>query len=148
MSSEVSRYLPDEAATLALGHQLGEALRAGDVVALVGELGAGKTTLVHGLAAALGVTGPVPSPTFVLMREHIGRERLVHVDAYRLGGEDDAWAIGLDEHLPGDGVTVIEWADRIAGLLPDETLWVHLEDAGTARRAALSGPDRLVKVVR
>ncbi len=148
MSRQVSLYLADEAATLALGHRLGAALGAGDVVALVGELGAGKTTLVHGLAAALGVAGPVPSPTFVLMREHVGRERLVHVDAYRLGGEDDAWAIGLDEQLPGDGVTVVEWADRIDGLLPVETLWVYLQNEGSGRQAVVRGPERLVKVVR
>jgi tRNA threonylcarbamoyladenosine biosynthesis protein TsaE len=133
--------LPDEAATLALGRRLGAAARPGDVLALVGELGAGKTTLVHGLAEALGVTGPVPSPTFVLVREHEGRLRLVHVDAYRLADSNEALAIGLDEHLPGEGLTAVEWAERVADLLPPDALWVRLETAGEGRRATLAGPD-------
>jgi tRNA threonylcarbamoyladenosine biosynthesis protein TsaE len=140
MSPPVTLDLADEAATLALGARLGRAARAGDVLALRGELGAGKTTLVHGLAAALGVDGPVPSPTFVLVREYRGRLPLVHVDAYRLDGEDDALAIGLDEHLPGDGVTAVEWAERIAELLPEDALTVLLEPHGDGRRATLSGP--------
>ncbi|NUQ02132.1 MAG: tRNA (adenosine(37)-N6)-threonylcarbamoyltransferase complex ATPase subunit type 1 TsaE [Armatimonadetes bacterium] len=134
-------HLPDEEATRALGEQLGRQARAGDVIALLGPLGAGKTTLTHGLAAALGVEGPVPSPTFVLVREYGARLRLVHVDAYRLEGDQDAWAIGLDEHLPGDGLTVVEWADRIADLLPAGALTVRLEPEGPGRRATLSGPD-------
>jgi tRNA threonylcarbamoyladenosine biosynthesis protein TsaE len=111
------------------------------VIALLGELGAGKTTLVHGLAAALGIAGPVPSPTFVLVREYEGRVRLVHVDAYRLADADEALAIGLDEHLPGDGVTAVEWAERVAELLPEEALTVALEVDGLQRRATLSGPE-------
>ncbi len=133
--------LPDEDATVALGRRLGRHARAGDVVALVGQLGAGKTTLVHGFAEALGVAGPVPSPTFVLVREHRGRLPLAHADAYRLSGDADAWAIGLDELLPGPGVTVVEWADRIADLLPAETLWIRLELAGGGRAAHLEADD-------
>lgn len=134
-------YLPDEQATRALGQRLGSAARAGDVVALHGELGAGKTTLVHGLAAALAIAGPVPSPTFVLVREYEGRLRLWHVDAYRLADSDEALAIGLDECLPGDGVTCVEWAERIADLLPASTLSVSLATDGDGRSARVSAPD-------
>ena len=134
-------YLPDEQATRALGERLGTAARAGDVIALHGELGAGKTTLVHGLAAALAITGPVPSPTFVLVREYEGRLRLWHVDAYRLAGSDEALAIGLDECLPGDGVTCVEWAERIADLLPATALSVSLAADGEGRSAQVSALD-------
>ncbi len=133
--------LPDEAATLELGRRLGAAARAGDVLALHGTLGAGKTTLVHGLAAALGIVGPVPSPTFVLIREYTGRLPLAHVDAYRLGGSDEALAIGLDELLGGPGVTAVEWAEIVDDLLPAQTLHVHLSTAGAGRRAELRGPE-------
>jgi tRNA threonylcarbamoyladenosine biosynthesis protein TsaE len=138
--------LADEAATLGLGRRLAACARAGDVLALVGELGAGKTTLVHGLATGLGVAGPVPSPTFVLVRDYPvaaggPRLRLVHVDAYRLANEDEALAIGLDEELPGDGLTAVEWADRIAGLLPPHTLWVALTTLEDGRQATLATDD-------
>lgn len=133
--------LADEEATRQLGARLGAAARAGDVIALHGELGAGKTTLVHGLAAALAIAGPVPSPTFVLVREYEGRLRLWHVDAYRLAGSDEALAIGLDECLPGDGVTCVEWAERIADLVPPTALVVRLAADGEGRRAELSATD-------
>lgn len=135
--------LADEEATRRLGRRLGEGLSVGSVVALYGPLGAGKTTLCQGLAAALGVVGPVPSPTFVLMREYLGRLRLVHVDAYRLGDLDDALAIGLDEHLPGDGVTVIEWAERVAEMLPGEAVHVRLDYQNGGRTAEVDGAEWL-----
>lgn len=135
--------LPDEAATRALGQRLGEQLAGPQVIGLRGPLGAGKTTLVHGLAAALGITGPVPSPTFVLVREYEGRWPLVHVDAYRLDSVDAAWAMGLDELLAGPGLAVVEWADQVAPLMPAETLWITLTPAGDARRVSLAGPDTL-----
>jgi len=138
---EITLYLADEQATRDLGARLGAAACAGDVIALHGELGAGKTTLVHGLAAALAIEGPVPSPTFVLVREYEGRLRLWHVDAYRLTDSDEALAIGLDECLPGDGVTCVEWAERIADLLPPDTLEVRLANAGDGREARLGAPD-------
>ncbi|MCC7495252.1 MAG: tRNA (adenosine(37)-N6)-threonylcarbamoyltransferase complex ATPase subunit type 1 TsaE [Fimbriimonadaceae bacterium] len=140
MSETRTLHLPDEAATVALGRQLGRVAAAGDVIALLGPLGAGKTTLMHGLAAALGVVGPVPSPTFVLLRQYQGRLALAHADAYRLGDAQEAWSIGLDELLPGDGVTVVEWADRIASLLPAETLTVTLTPRPVGRTAELAAP--------
>jgi tRNA threonylcarbamoyladenosine biosynthesis protein TsaE len=141
LSRTVVLELADAAATRALGERFGRVAGAGDVIALNGPLGAGKTTFVQGLAAALGITGPVPSPTFVLCREYQGRLLLAHLDAYRLAGSDDACGAGLDEHLPGQGVTAVEWADRIVDLLPDDAVTITLSTVPGGRRAELVGVD-------
>jgi tRNA threonylcarbamoyladenosine biosynthesis protein TsaE len=124
---------PDE--TRAVGRALGTAAMPGTVLALRGELGAGKTQLAKGVAEGLGVTTTVNSPTFVLMNEHVGRLRLYHVDAYRLSDPDEAFAAGLLDDREIDGVTVIEWADRLEGWLPLERLdvWLRIGDAPTER---------------
>lgn len=116
---------PDE--TRAIGRRIGTSALAGTVLALTGELGAGKTQLAKGVAEGMGVTSVVNSPTFVLMNEHVGRLRLFHIDAYRLGDPEEASAAGLLDERHADGVTVIEWADRLDGWLPAERLEVHLE---------------------
>jgi tRNA threonylcarbamoyladenosine biosynthesis protein TsaE len=115
------------AETRALGAALGTLARPGTLIALVGPLGAGKTQLAKGVAAGLGVRGVVNSPTFVLMNEHAGRLRLFHVDAYRLGDPEEALAAGLLDERGADGVTVIEWADRLDGWLPLDRLDVELQ---------------------
>jgi tRNA threonylcarbamoyladenosine biosynthesis protein TsaE len=120
------------AETQALGAALGAAVQAGQVIALRGDLGAGKTTFVQGLARGLGVHSRVASPTFVLVNEYraAGRGRLFHVDTYRLGASIDAEAatMGLEELLEDtEAVTAIEWADRVAALLPPDHLLVELE---------------------
>ncbi|MEO6294221.1 MAG: tRNA (adenosine(37)-N6)-threonylcarbamoyltransferase complex ATPase subunit type 1 TsaE [Candidatus Limnocylindria bacterium] len=112
--------------TRAIGRALGRGATAGTVLALVGELGAGKTQLAKGVADGLDVPGVVNSPTFVLMNEHIGRLRLFHIDAYRLGGPEEAIAAGLIDDRQADGVVVVEWADRLAGWLPAERLEITL----------------------
>ena len=110
-----------------LGRTIGEQASAGDVILLTGELGAGKTCLTQGIALGLGVEGYVRSPTFVLMTRHQGRLTLHHVDLYRMGSPAEAWDLGLDEQLFGDGVSVIEWADRAAELFPEDCLWIDLK---------------------
>lgn len=117
-------------ATRAVGRALGRHAPPGTVLALVGELGAGKTQLAKGVADGLDVRSVVNSPTFVLMNEHEGRLRLFHVDAYRLGDPEDAVAAGLLDERQADGVLVIEWADRLAGWLPDDRLELRLEAVG------------------
>ena len=119
--------------TMDLGRRLGARLGPGDVVTLTGPLGSGKTTLTKGIAEGLGVGDPrwVTSPTFVLIHEYPGRVPVYHIDAYRLAGPADAEALGVDELLFGDGVAIVEWADRIADALPDERLDIRL-----AHRAA------------
>ena len=101
-------------------------LPAGTVIALHGDLGAGKTCFVKGLARGLDVEGPVHSPTFTLINEYRGRLPLYHLDLYRLHGPEDALAIGIDQYLPGDGITAIEWADRIESILPANTIHIML----------------------
>ena len=109
--------------TLALGRRVGAAAQAGLVIALTGELGAGKTVLTKGIAAGLGVDPDrVTSPTFVLMVRHEGRIPLHHFDAYRLTSAAELLDIGAEEAFYGDGVCVIEWADRVMTALPPERL--------------------------
>jgi tRNA threonylcarbamoyladenosine biosynthesis protein TsaE len=124
------------------GHQQLVVLAPGDVLCLYGDLGAGKTTFVQGLARALGVAAPVTSPTFTLIHEyHEGRLPLFHFDVYRLGGPEELAALPFDDYLGAGGVTVIEWADKVAPALPAERLDITLHDAAedAARRITLEG---------
>ena len=123
---------PEE--TEAAGARLAVQLAAGDVVALTGELGAGKTRFTQGLARALGVTGRVVSPTFVLVNEYRGRLAVHHVDAYRTGSLTELLDLGLEEMFSGDGVTVVEWADKLIPLLPPHAIHVHIEGVGDEPR--------------
>jgi tRNA threonylcarbamoyladenosine biosynthesis protein TsaE len=128
-------HSPEE--TLELGRRIGRAARAGDVVALVGELAAGKTVMAKGMAEGLGAAGAreVISPTFVLCREYLGgRLPFYHLDAYRLRGAADLEAIGVGEILGGDGLAAVEWADRAPQVLPPDHLEVRLEVCGPDRR--------------
>jgi tRNA threonylcarbamoyladenosine biosynthesis protein TsaE len=116
---------PDD--TRRIGRRLGAAAGPGTTVALIGPLGAGKTVLAKGIAEGLGVASVVNSPTFVLMNEHAGRLRMYHIDAYRLDDPEEAPAAGLLDERQADGVTVIEWADRLDGWLPAERLVIRLD---------------------
>lgn len=131
-------------ATMALGAQVGKVLHAGDVVALVGELGAGKTTFTQGIGRGLDIAGPITSPTFTLVGEYDGRLHLYHVDVYRLGNATaEALAFGLDDLVGGDGVIVIEWAVQVREVLPDTCLWVTLKTiAESTRRVRFQTHDR------
>jgi tRNA threonylcarbamoyladenosine biosynthesis protein TsaE len=112
--------------TLALARTVGELLRAGDVVSLAGELGAGKTVFARGVARALGVTEPVVSPSFTIVREYDGRVPLVHVDVYRLDTYQELHDLGFEEVVRDDAVTLVEWGDVIDGLLPGDRLDVRM----------------------
>ena len=115
------------AETFAHGRTLAASLRAGDVLALDGDLGSGKTHFVKGIAAGLGCEGDVTSPTFTLVHEYTGgRLPLFHFDFYRLESEDETLRIGLDDYLGAGGVMVIEWAGKFPALLPAGTRWFHL----------------------
>jgi tRNA threonylcarbamoyladenosine biosynthesis protein TsaE len=97
------------------------------VIALHGNLGAGKTCFTQGLAQAAGVKEPVCSPTYTLISEYRGAVPFHHIDLYRLGGPEEAFDLGLDEYLETDGITVIEWAERAAELLPSSTIHIRLD---------------------
>ena len=117
----------DATETHALGRRLGELLRAGDVVVLDGELGTGKTVVAKGIAVALGITEPVVSPTFTVVREYDAPTPLVHVDVYRLDHLQELHDLGFDDLLGGEAVTVVEWGDRVSAALPSDRLRVLLE---------------------
>jgi len=129
--------------TFAVGVALGRAAFPGAALALVGDLGAGKTVLARGVGAGLQVTTRVQSPSFILVQTHHGgRLPLWHADLYRLGDASELDQLGLDELLDADGVVMVEWADRFPELLPEDHLLVRLVDLGQARRLELgaTGP--------
>lgn len=137
----IERFLPDVEATQALGRRLGEAAKAGDVIAAVGTLGAGKTCLAQGLARGLGVPPEhyVNSPTFAIMQVHPGRLPFHHIDLYRIADPDEALGLGLDEVIGTDGVAYVEWPARLPEVLPADTLWLAIEPHGEGRRVRLVG---------
>ena len=131
---------PEE--TLGLGRRIGRCAERGDVLALIGELGSGKTHLAKGIAEGLSAAAAreVTSPSFVLCREYLGgRIPFYHLDAYRLHGSADMEAIGSEEFLIGDGLAAVEWADRTPEAMPNDFLEVRLEVTGSrARRLAFT----------
>jgi tRNA threonylcarbamoyladenosine biosynthesis protein TsaE len=128
-------------ATTAAGERLAARLGAGDVVALTGELGAGKTCFVQGLVRGLGATTAATSPTFVLVNEYRGRLPVHHVDVYRARSLTELLDLGLEELIAGGGVTIVEWADRCDPLLPARAIRVHIEGLGDEpRRITITEP--------
>jgi tRNA threonylcarbamoyladenosine biosynthesis protein TsaE len=114
--------------TFRAGRDAAARVRAGDVLALAGDLGAGKTQWVKGLAAGLGCDAAVTSPTFTLIHEYAGgRLPLYHIDCYRLEGPEELLAIGLDDYMDGNGVLAIEWADKFPELMPAAARWVRFK---------------------
>src|SRR4029077_18849360 len=129
-------------ATTAFGRRLGGLLFPGALVALVGPLGAGKTHFVRAVAEGLGIADSrlVSSSTFVLIQEYRGRLPIYHFDAYRLRGEGDFFDLGAHEYLEGNGVCLVEWADRVPACLPEEHLRIELTVTGEmSRRATITG---------
>lgn len=133
-------YLPDPAATHAFGCALGETASDGDVVAALGDLGAGKTCLAQGLAEALGIApSRVNSPTFAILQSYSGRLMFHHVDLYRISDEDEALGLGLDELIGVHGVSLVEWPTRLSSLIPRDALWIRLEPENEGRVISLLG---------
>ena len=119
-----------------MGRRLGALLGPGDVIALFGELGAGKTQLAKGIAVGCGVASAseVTSPTFILMNEYKGRLPVYHFDAYRLGGSDDLLALGAHEFFGREGVCVVEWAEKVEDALPDDRVEIDVQHVSQQRR--------------
>ncbi len=132
MSSQVETNSAEE--TRALGEKLGHLLNRGDVVALMGQLGSGKTCMIQGICRGLGVRAVVNSPSYTIVNEYAGRCPVYHLDFYRLRGRNDLLALGFEEYLYGDGVCLIEWAEKAEGLLPPRRYEVRLERAQESTR--------------
>lgn len=148
-------HSPDQ--TRRLGLRLGLLLQAGDLICLEGDLGTGKTCLAQGVGEGMGVSEPITSPTFVLIAEHRPpppAPPFYHIDLYRLEQAiEEAQALGLDDYLLGQGVCLIEWAERIRAALPQERLWITLRHLDTSKRgvvmqAAGARYDELLKEFR
>jgi len=131
----MKRIAANAEATRQVAAELASGLKAGNVVALVGDLGAGKTEFVKGVAAALGAPGVVTSPTFTLIHEYLGgRLPLYHMDFYRLNSEDELDEIGFDDYLSRPGICAVEWANRFPERIPDTAIWVTLSIAENNER--------------
>ena len=112
--------------TEAIGEELAQKLRGGDVLAFTGSLGMGKTAFTRGLARGLGCRGRVTSPTFTIVNEYEGRTPLFHFDMYRLGSSDELFDIGWDDYLARGGVCAVEWSERGSDALPGDTIFVDI----------------------
>jgi tRNA threonylcarbamoyladenosine biosynthesis protein TsaE len=117
-------HSPEE--TIALGVRIGNKLKKGDVIAMQGTLAAGKTTITKGIAKALGVSDTITSPTFCLISEYSGKMPLYHMDVYRLEGGDDFINLGTDDMIYGNGVSIIEWSEKIMDELPKKTILLKI----------------------
>jgi tRNA threonylcarbamoyladenosine biosynthesis protein TsaE len=140
----------DPTKTFYIGRILGEALTAGDIVALTGELGAGKTCFTQGIARGLGVPEvyQITSPTFTLVNEYPGRLNLIHLDVYRLSSSRDLQDLGYEEFFFGKGVTVIEWAEKIQDIIPEKSLSVTMAYLDQNQRSIdMKGPpDQITRI--
>jgi tRNA threonylcarbamoyladenosine biosynthesis protein TsaE len=136
------------AETMSLGRRLAARLTPGCVVAFYGELGAGKTTMIKGIAEGLGVRETVKSPSYVMATEYQGDLPVSHVDLYRISGPEGLESIDFDGYIGGQGVCLIEWADRAEGVLPEEKISVYIEVSNTGRRVRIEGleilPDQVL----
>lgn len=132
-----------------LGQRIGEKICPSSVIALDGDLGAGKTLLTRGIAQGLGVTTPVSSPTFTIVNEYDGgRLMMYHFDTYRLQDSEDFEAAGLDEYFGYDGICVIEWSNIIDDILPECTLRIRIEGVSDQRTFEAEGPEDLTGILK
>ena len=121
-------YMKNEADTVSFGIELAKNAAPGRVIALTGDLGAGKTTLTKSIAKGLEIDDIITSPTFNIVKEYdTGRLPLYHFDVYRVGDVDEMYEIGCEEYFYGEGVCVVEWADLIEEIMPEDTLWINIE---------------------
>ena len=130
--------------TYELGKDYAKSAYAGEVIALDGDLGCGKTVFAKGFADGLGIKEPVTSPTFTILRQYEdGRLPLYHFDVYRIEASDEMLETGFDEYIGGDGVCIIEWAENVRDILPDDTVWIKIKkddtDAFESRIIEISG---------
>ena len=130
-------YLNNDQETREIGFKLGKLLKPGSIVCLIGDLGAGKTTMTQSLAEALEVDDYITSPTFTIVNQYEGKMPLYHFDVYRIGCSEEMYDIGFEEYINGDGVCIIEWANIIEDILPDEYLKIELNYKDMGREMTL-----------
>ncbi len=132
-----------EAGTVLAGEETGKKLLPGDVLAFYGDLGAGKTAFIRGVARGLGIASRVSSPTFTIVNEYPGPVPLFHFDMYRLGSSDELFEIGWEDYLTRGGVCCVEWTENVADAMPAEAVTVTIEKTGeNARKITVSGGGR------
>lgn len=147
-------YVLKEEDTIKLGEALGRSLKPGDIVALKGELGAGKTVLVKGIAKGLDVKEEPISPTFVIMNAYCGRVPLYHFDLYRVSGREELERIGYEDYFFGDGVAVVEWSDRAEEIFPESAIEIEIKilpkntNSETVREIKFKGEKRWLSLFR
>lgn len=124
----------NEKETVAVGMEFASKLVPGDVIALRGYLGAGKTAFTRGVAAGLGLDARVSSPTFTIVNEYLGKTPLFHFDLYRLGSSDELFEIGWEDYLERGGVCMVEWSENANDAMPKETIYVNIEKTGEETR--------------
>ena len=138
-------YSAGEAETEQIAYELAAQLKAGDTLALYGEMGAGKSVLTRAAARGLGIVGPVPSPTFTILNIHEGRSmRLYHFDLYRLADAEGLWEIGWEDYLLSGALCVLEWSERFDEPFPEGTVYLRFEKTGeNSRRIRVEGAENL-----
>ncbi|HSX26321.1 MAG TPA: tRNA (adenosine(37)-N6)-threonylcarbamoyltransferase complex ATPase subunit type 1 TsaE [Chlamydiales bacterium] len=131
----LEQFLLSSEETIAFGKKMAHLLKPNAILALSGDLGSGKTTFVQGLALGLGIEDSVQSPTFVTLNLYEAKVPLFHFDLYRLKSSQDFLSLGFEEYFQREGICAIEWPERIASLLPQETVFISFEYSGEGRRA-------------
>lgn len=136
--------IANEAEMIQFGHILGQHARIKDLIALTGDLGAGKTTLSKSIAKAMGITEDITSPTFTIVNEYHDPVTLYHFDVYRINDADEMYEIGYEEYFYGNGICLVEWANLIETLMPEHTLWLTIEltENPDQRRITVKGTSR------
>lgn len=134
----VKIHLENEDKTKEIGYKLGKLLNENSIICLIGDLGAGKTTLTQSIAKSLEIDDYITSPTFTIVNEYEGRHKLYHFDVYRIGSSDEMYDIGYEEYINSNGVCIIEWANLIEDILPNEYLYIELKYKENSREIMLN----------
>lgn len=133
----------NENETYNIGIKIGKQLKAGDILSLNGDLGAGKTYLTKGIAKGLGIKDYITSPTFTILNEYKGRIPLYHFDVYRINDVEEMYEIGFEEYLYGNGVCIIEWGSMVEEILPEDTINIKIKNLGEFSREIEIKSDRI-----